>query len=312
MYEDATANRGIRFLIFLAYSAAALLILVGFFVMTWDPFEIIDTGSQLTRTLMDEMIDQIEVISESAFAIGDIFNSDEVIREIVEQYWPVLAIWFVIVIGIGYLFSAFWSFIFMVIGRPLMPVRGMGCLFVVLGMVATVFINLALPLAILVGYDGTFFDGTDPGTGFWLTGAGVVLGGLTPLVVDFVRFFVRPPSMMTPVQYQQMSPGMPQQGYQPQQGYPAQPGYPPQGQYRPGVNPQQGYPPQHNPQYGGQPGQYPPQNPLRPDTNAVNPAQRYPPQQPPTQPGQQTPPTGNYPPQQRPDDPYSDEDEYPW
>ena len=240
-YEPPTLT-GVKLLGALVYACAAAAILGGFFLVSWGN----NTGQELSRTLQDTAAS----LSTVDLSLSELSN---IPGEILEEYWSAFAVYFVLILGIGYGFQAISSLIGAMMRRAVRPLGAIGRFFAIISLLITLGLNVIVPFVILSTYHQNFLEGiSGDKLGFWLVFAGAMAGGIMGLVEIVARFFVQEHEPYYPPQQGgQYPPGQ----YPPQQGGQYPPGqYPPQqgGQYPPGQ-----YPPQQSGQYP--PGQYPPQ-----------------------------------------------------
>lgn len=223
MLPTTSTSRGIRFLVFLGYAAACALILGGFFLFNWSPIETADLrGYEMAGDLLDAFEDELIRTTGDGLVAGILPDpsalASDVAVDVMQKYWPAVAVFYIAFLGVGYGFQALWAFIFVLTGRPIFSYTCFGRVLAVLGMVATFISAIAVPVLILVGFQRNFFPDGEMGDGYWLALIGLVLGALTPILFDFLRLFIAPPSRVVPVDYAPpppTAPGGPWPGFGP-------------------------------------------------------------------------------------------------
>jgi hypothetical protein len=187
-------HTGIRVLIFLGYLAAAGAILYGFFGMEWAPGRgSLSIGADYTERIAQEFrgilsgaTGETELI---AIAQAVIEEGDTLIREIVDDYWPAAAMYFVVLLGVQYAVNAFLALAIALAERQVYPVGCFGQMLMVLTIPFRVIFGLIVPIAIMINFE-TQFLAPNSGDGFYVTLIGVVVGGVTSLMMELIRLFI--------------------------------------------------------------------------------------------------------------------------
>ncbi|GAB4322496.1 MAG: hypothetical protein Kow00117_11300 [Phototrophicales bacterium] len=246
-YEPATLT-GLKMLAVLVYGGAALAIFGGFFLLPWAGRGIELSGQELSQLLQKEAAEVANLTD--ALSLSEL---TDIPRRILERYWSAFAVYFVLVLGVGYALAAMSSLIGAMMRRAVRPLGPLGRFFALINMLIMFVLNVAIPYFILSTYHDRFLDLLgDTQIGFLVVFIGAMAGGVMGIVEIAARFFIQEPEPYYPPPAYYPPPGAQPPMYPPQQ-------YPPQGGQQPPIHPSQ-YPGNYSPR---QPG-YPPANPDKP------------------------------------------------
>lgn len=189
-------NRAIRLLIFVGYAGGAAAIFYGFFLMDWrslpDSVDAPRRGYEFARLTLDQFETQLLLVGEE-LSLDMLRGMGDATRDIIRDYWPTLAVFSVVLLGVGHAFAALTAFVMVIIGRPLYPPSRFRALFILFGVGFGLAANVILPAFILYRFYDGFLAAQVVASGFWLTLAGVVIAGSTGPLTEFVRLFIPHP-----------------------------------------------------------------------------------------------------------------------
>ncbi|TVR21551.1 MAG: hypothetical protein EA396_07450 [Anaerolineaceae bacterium] len=189
-------NRAIRLLIFVGYAGGVAAIFYGFFLMDWrtlpDSVDAPRRGYEFARLTLDQFQTQLLLIGEE-LSPDLLRGMGDAARDIIADYWPTLAIFSVVLLGVGHAFAALTALVMVIIGRPLYPPSRFRALFIVFGVVFGLTANVIVPSFIMYRFYDGFLAAQVVASGFWLTLAGVIVAGATGPLTEFIRLFIPHP-----------------------------------------------------------------------------------------------------------------------
>lgn len=186
-------TRFVRLLIFLGYAVGAGAIFYGFFFMNWRELGQYQRGYEFARLTLDQFNSTLFLQADTQLSLDLLRNTGGEVGRIIGEFWPTVAVFAVVFIGIAHASSAIAAFVVFIIGRPLYPHKRFGVAFAIIGILITILSNVIIPVFILIQFYNRFLAEQIVGAGFWVTLFGVVIAGLTGPFVEFMRLFIQHP-----------------------------------------------------------------------------------------------------------------------
>lgn len=182
----------VRFLIFIGYACGAVGILLGFFQLDWRLGHEVSKGYEFI-SLATEQIELSLTMIGRELSPAILQTLDDEVLDILFNNWSTLAIYGLLILAFTHSLSAIGAFVVLLTGRPLYPHSSLGAIFAIFSIIILVVLQVALPLWIMREFYNQFLAGQTLGNGFYATIGGVIVGGLTSPLVEFVRLFIPHP-----------------------------------------------------------------------------------------------------------------------
>jgi hypothetical protein len=183
----------VRFLIFMGYAVGAIGIGLGFFQLDW---RVTDHPVRKGYEFINLAVQQLELNLQT---IGQdlspdlLKNLDTQAFDILLENWSTLAIYTLVFWAFIHSLSMIGAFVVFLTGRPLYPHSSLGAIFAIFSIIFLVISQVVVPLWIMRQFHNEFLAGQTLGIGFNVTVIGVIVGGLTSPLVEFIRLFIQHP-----------------------------------------------------------------------------------------------------------------------